>query len=115
MYTVEALLEDALRQGDEDAARGIARVIEKGRQRPAIIVTADYGKRRYVVAQEDEYLFNGIPNGSFDPQGHPHGWWVFGAQWLRGYGRVDEMYRTLSSSDVSKVERVDRKRVWGDA
>lgn len=37
----------------------------------------------------------------------------FGAQWVRAYGNVDEMYRTLSLYEVTSVRAVDRKRVWG--
>lgn len=77
----------------------------------AIVVTLAEGskKRRYVVAQEDEGMFEGdsavniVGNWRFN----------FGGQWLRSLGKVDEMYRTLSGNDVIKIQRIDRTKVWG--
>ncbi len=67
---------------------------------PAIVVTVM--RKRYVVDQSDEHEFH---DGKIP--------YAFGGQWLRGYGRVDEMYRLLSGAEVTKIERIDRTKVWG--
>jgi hypothetical protein len=72
-----------------------------------IIVTTKSGTktRRYVVVYEDRNMFAGIKDGPIDGR-EELGWrFHFGAQWLRGPGRVDEMYRTLSGSDIVRVTR----------
>ncbi len=66
---------------------------------PAIVVTIM--RKRYVVDQSDEHEFE---------EGRPY---MFGGRWLRSYGRVDEMHRLLSGGDVTKIERIERKKVWG--
>jgi hypothetical protein len=105
---VTTLLEHAT----PEEAKTILRILQRANRQPAIVVTMGLGNRRYVVAQEDEVSFEKIPDGPFKP-GHSD-WRVnFGAQWLRGYGRVDEMYRSLSLDDVTKVARISRDRVWG--
>jgi hypothetical protein len=109
-YQVADLLADALRDGDEEAVSAIGRVITRKASEPAILVTL--GGKRYVVATEDEHVFDRIPDGPHSLDSYR--FQVFGAQWLRGYGRVDEMYRSLSLCEVTKVQRVDRARVWGD-
>lgn len=95
----------------------------------SVVVTVDNGrKRRYVVASEDEHLFAGVPTGPINggkveadddvfevrwAREDALGRFSFGCQWLRGMGRVDEMYRTLSTWEIVKVERIDATRVWG--
>lgn len=74
----------------------------------AVIVTMREGSkdRRYVVASEDAYLFDGLPSGPIkrlDRFDGPH--FHFGAQWLRGPGRIDEMYRTLYAGDAVRITR----------
>lgn len=108
--------------------------------RTSVVVTIDGGfpggtKRRYVVAAEDEHYFARVRMGKVpEPKGTPAaggtvrtpsvaevrqareehlGRFYFGCQWLRGFGRVDEMYRTLGTWEVVKVERLPRDRVWG--
>lgn len=105
---VRTLLERA--ETPEEIAT-VARMLQRAHDAPAVLVTCADG-RRYVVAQEDESLFAEIPDGPFESSGMG-GFGGFGAQWLRGYGRVDEMYRSLSFWDVRKVARADRARVWG--
>lgn len=103
-----------------------------------VVVTVEQGSgktRRYVVAHEDAGLFDGVPDGPVPKaEGTPAaggatrppsvsdirltreeylGRFSFGCQWLRSLGRVDEMYRTLSTWEVVKVERLDSARVWG--
>ena len=87
-----------------EEAEALARVINRANAMPAVVVTLREGgkSRRYVVDQADE--------SDFDNGRVPH--W-FGGQWLRGYGRVDEMYRSLCGDEVVKVERLDRAKVWG--
>lgn len=105
----------------------------------SVVVTVEEGRstRRYVVVAEDEYLFASVPNGKVPvAEGTPAlggttrppsisdvrhareqhlGRFGFGCQWLRGLGRVDEMYRSLSTWEVVKVERIATARVWGSA
>ncbi len=104
--------------------------------RTSVVVTVEEGrtKRRYVVAAEDAHLFEDVPTGKVPvAQGTPAsdgirppsisdirgaredhlGRFSFGCQWLRSMGRVDEMYRTLSTWEVVKVERIAQDRVWG--
>lgn len=77
-----------------------------------VLVTVQEGskKRRYVVASEDAAEV--LAYRDTDPDDRP---WMFyfGAQWLRGYGNVDEMYRSLSMTDVVKIETADAGKVWG--
>jgi hypothetical protein len=88
--------------------------------RVVVTVTNGPGKtRRYVVVREDEDIFANRPDatgtkfaalygtgytGKFGGQ-------YFGAQWLRGPGRIDEQYRSLSGADMvgikHQVVRVD--------
>lgn len=102
----------------DDELRVLAAVLKRANDRPAIVVTVRQGvngTRRYVVAQEDEPMFADLPDGPIeraDRWDGPQFW--FGAQWLRGYGRVDEMYRTLSASEITRVARVNRAKVWGE-
>lgn len=105
----------------------------------SVVVTVEHGAgktRRYVVAREDQSLFQDVPAGTVPvAQGTPAlggetrppsvsdirltreqhlGRFSFGCQWLRSLGKVDEMYRTLSTWEVVKVERIDSARVWGN-
>lgn len=101
-----------------------------------VVVTVE-GKpaRRYVIDDRDEDLFDRVPSGKVpEAEGTPAaggatrppsvsdvrwaredhlGRFSFGCQWLRSLGKVDEMYRTLSTWEVVKVERLPRTRVWG--
>lgn len=98
-----------------DELRTLAAVLKRANDKPAVVVTLKEGtrSRRYVVSREDEHLFDDIPNGPIDGA-DVLGWRLwFGGQWLRSLGKVDEMYRSLSGSEIVKVQRIDRKRVWG--
>jgi hypothetical protein len=108
----------------------------------SIIVTVEEGRgtRRYVICREDEHLFARVPVGKVpEAEGTPClgpdgpgtgvrppsisdirraredylGRFSFGCQWLRSMGRVDEMYRSLSTWEVVKVERKPASKVWG--
>lgn len=96
----------------------------------ALVVTVDDGyegkgkRRRYVVTPEDEPLFGNFTGTlptlkvvSISDFRHAReeviGRFWFGAQWLRSYGRVDEMYRSLATYEVCKIERIGYARVWG--
>jgi hypothetical protein len=94
-----------------------------------IVVTVEHGAgrtRRYVVTPEDEYMFADAPSGKVPVlRGTPAsdgirepsvndirrsreerlGRFSFGCQWLRGPGKIDEMYRTLSTWEVVSVAR----------
>lgn len=102
-------IETLIQNATTDELRVIAQIAERARNKPAILATV--GKRRYVVAQEDEHVFDGFVPGE-NVQGMS-GMVSFGCQWMRSYGKVDEMYRTLSLWEVTKVQRVDRAKVWG--
>jgi hypothetical protein len=85
---------------------------------PAVVVTVREGSRhrRYVVAQEDEQALRRFVGHTPEQLATDLGQmgtvlFAFGGQWLRGPGRVDELYRSLSLADVVKVEAVDRDRV----
>lgn len=100
---------------------------KRANEKAAVVVTVESGskRRRYVVAQEDEGLFAAVPTGVVpepDPSSRQNivlaredylGRFYFGAQWLRSLGKVDEMYRTLGTYEVVKVERIARDKVWG--
>src|SRR5437773_934995 len=99
-----------------DELKLLGDIARRANAQPAVLVTVREGggSRGYVVAQEDEGIFRDIPDGAFssDSPGVRYILAAFGAQWLRSYGRVDEMYRTVSLAEVVKVERVNRERVW---
>ena len=103
-----------------------------------IVVTVENGggkTRKYVIVSEDAHLFDNVPTGKVpEAEGTPAlggttrppsvsdirgaredhlGRFSFGCQWLRGPGRVDECYRTLSTWEVVAVARVDRSKTWG--
>lgn len=106
----------------------IAAVLGRIARRPAVVVTLrGTPRRRYVVVTEDEPLFDGL-SGVLRPESRPGArdseveerfggmgavLTAFGCQWLRRLGAVDEMYRSVSVIEVTKVERIDRKRVFG--
>ncbi|MHB1762657.1 MAG: hypothetical protein ACYCS4_07960 [Acidimicrobiales bacterium] len=118
-----------LQESTTEELRTIVGIVKRIVDRPAVVVTVAHGnaKRRYVVAVEDEGLFDGLsgvlrresrPGACDDELDQRFGHMVapltsFGAQWLRRMGAVDEMYRLLSMAEVVKVERLDRRRVWG--
>lgn len=89
-----------------------------------VIVTCE-DNRRYVVVPEDEHLFAGAPAGrvmvgaatSIPDVRHAReeqlGRFHFGCQWLRGPGRVDEMYRTLGTWEIIRVKFVADERTRG--
>lgn len=107
-------LETLVANATDDELPAIAAALHRAQSKPCVLVTTLEGgkRRRYVVAQEDEdeiRKYVGCAESVLDRQ-----WQVwFGAQWLRGMGRVDEMYRSLSLSETVKVEEADRARVWG--
>jgi hypothetical protein len=112
----DSRLETILQHATTDELRVIAAIAERANAEPAILVTV--GGRRYVVAEEDELTFHNIPDGKYDYDPRNYGAGIldkvfFGAQWMRKYGKVDEMYRSLSGYEVTKVARVPRSRVWG--
>ena len=103
-------LDTIIQNATPDELRAITAAAERANARPAILVTI--GRRRYVVAQEDEWLFDAIKSSADLPYLQRYG--AFGCQWLRGYGRVDECYRTLGFEEITAITRADRKRVWGE-
>lgn len=127
--------ETLIRNATTEELKVLANIAKRAHDKPAIIVTVDGGfaggkTKRYVVQQEDEHYFDNVPTGKvpfkLERYGRPArvssyrrdreeylGRFWFGCRWLRGYGRVDEMYRTIGSYEVIKVERVDRNRVFG--
>ncbi len=125
MMEIETLIEHAT----EEELPVIAAVLRRIADRPAVVVTVRGGKtaRRYVVAVEDESLFDGL-SGAMRPESRPGArdsgfeerfggmgavLTSFGCRWLRRYGALDEMHRTLSVIEVTKVEHIDRHRVFG--
>lgn len=103
-------LETIIKNATDDEARALLAAVRRANAKPAVLVTVE-GGRRYVVAQEDEDEIR--PLVGRDPEEWQRSWGGFGARWMRGYGRVDEMHRTISLSDVVKVAEADRARVWG--
>lgn len=109
-------------------------------QLQAIVVTVEgTPARRYVVVDNYDY-FRDVPSGNvpeapqtpcLGPEGpgtgvrepavsdvreyrERHlGRFHFGCRWVRSLGRVDEMYRTLGTWEIIKVERLPYERVWG--
>jgi hypothetical protein len=110
--TVEALASNV--QSDEEA-KVLAQLIVREGHKPEVLVTVQHGvesKRRYVVDHEDREAVLALkPALQEDPRDRP--WFYFGARWLRAYGKVDEMHRSLSFSEVVKIEEADPRRVWG--
>lgn len=102
--------ETLMQHATDDELRVMVRILERADAKPAILVTIQ--GRRYVVAQEDEYRFEGVASGPYAIGNNSRIDW-FGGQWMRSYGKVDEMYRSLSGYDVTKIERADRSKVWG--
>jgi hypothetical protein len=100
---------------NEEEVRAVLGILQRANDAPAVVVTLPNGGgkgRRYVVSREDESMFDGINTpADFEETYGWRGW--FGGQWLRSYGRVDEMYRSLSGP-VLKIERIDRRKVWGE-
>jgi len=122
-------IETLLSHATDEELPAIAAVLKRIADAPAVVVTVRHNKstRRYVVSTEDESLFDGL-SGALISESRPGArdseveerfggmgavLTSFGCRWLRGYGRVDEMHRTLSMIEVIKVERIDRRRVFG--
>jgi hypothetical protein len=121
-------IETLIANATDDELPAIAAVLVRIAKRPAVVVTLrGTPRRRYVVATEDESLFDGLV-GNLRPESRSGGrdsevgerfggmgavLTSFGCRWLRRLGAVDEMYRTVSVVEVTKVERIDRKRVFG--
>jgi len=105
-----------IQNASDDELKVIGDVLARADAKPAVVVTLQEGskQRRYVVYQEDEYLFEGIHTPEAFQASHGR-FAYFGGQWLRQYGKVDEMSRTLSSSELVKIQRVPRNKVWGRA
>ena len=110
---------EMLLEATEEERQTIARVMTRIVDRPAIVVTVDLGtkRRRHVVAIEDEPVFDGLSGSLSEEFRTDHlsgmrGMVSFGCQRLRRMGVVDEMYRSLSLYEVTKVEWIDRARVW---
>jgi hypothetical protein len=109
-------VETLIRNATEDELPAIASALRRANERPAILVKLRTGGRRYVVCREDEHLFDdlvGLDEAELAERVRGAVLVPFGAQWLRGYGRVDEMYRSLSLSEVRGIRTADRARVWG--
>ena len=113
-----ALLETICANATEQELRTVLTVLDRAHAKPAVLVTLAEGSRsrRYVVEQEDEHEFDGLVGLSAQELRRHLSWRTpFGGRWLRGFGRVDEMYRTLSGEEVIKVEHENRDRVWRNA
>jgi hypothetical protein len=109
-------IETLIRNATEEELPAIASALKRANERPAILVTLRTGGRRYVVCQEDEHLFDdlvGLDEAQLAERVRHSLLVPFGAQWMRGYGRVDEMYRSLLLREVRRVTTADRARVWG--
>lgn len=105
-----------IRNATEEELLAIASALKRANKRPAILVTLRTGGRRYVVCREDEHLFEdlvGLDEAELAERVGRAVLVAFGAQWMRGYGRVDEMYRSLSLGEVTSIKTADRARVWG--
>jgi hypothetical protein len=112
-------LRSLMRHATEPEREVILNVLRRVVASPAVVVTVREGgrRRRYVVALEDEQELRRFVGHSAqqlqDELGGRAALLTFGAQWLRGPGRVDEMYRSLSMAEVVRVAVVDRSVVWG--
>jgi len=106
---VETLIENAT---DEELP-AIAAAMRRAQAKPCVLVTVQEGRgtRRYVVDREDEEQLRVLIGVPVEELRIGHYW--FGAQWLRGMGRVDEMHRSLGLYSVVKIAEADRARVWG--
>jgi hypothetical protein len=122
-------IETRIEHATDEELPAIAAVLRRIADRPVVVVTVrgDRTKRRYVVSVEDESLFDEF-SGVLRPESRSGArdsdveerfggmgavLTSFGCRWLRRYGAVDEMHRTLSIIEVIKVERIDRRRVFG--
>lgn len=103
-------LNELARHATDDELRTLAAVAGRAAAAPRIVVTVKVGKgtRRYVVCRDSEDVFDGIDNAEQLEEKFGHMGAIlasFGCQWLRGKGRVDECYRTLSMCEVVKIKR----------
>jgi hypothetical protein len=105
-----------LRHATQEEREAIRAAAQRAYEHPAIIVTIRHeGQRRYVVDQEDEHLFEALARlkAAEIKAAVANRLGGFGAQWVRRYGNVDEMHRTLAISEVTNVTSTERHRVWG--
>jgi hypothetical protein len=102
-----------IRNATDDELVVIKSILQRAATKPAIVVTLDIDNRRYVVDQADEHLFEDTPDGPTPEDRYDRPRFDFGARWLRQYGKVDEMHRSLGGYEVKKVQRIDRAKVWG--
>jgi hypothetical protein len=113
-------LETLLQHATPEELAALTGLIKRIAARPAVLVTVRHGsgQRRYVVDLADEETLRPYVGKSqaelAEASRGMAGMLSFGCQWLRGFGRVDEMARTLSLYEVLKVEEVPRRRVRGD-
>lgn len=113
-------LETLVQHANPEELAVLAGLMKRIAARPAVLVTVRHGsgQRRYVVDLADEEALRpyvGMTQAELaEASRGMAGTLGFGCQWLRGFGRVDEMTRTLSLHEVLKVEEAPRKRVWGD-
>jgi hypothetical protein len=110
---------DLLAAATEEELRVLVAVIKRLNDRPAILVTVGRGggkRRRYVVVEDEETIRPYVGKSQAElaelSRG-PNGMTPIGCRWLRAFGKVDEMYASLSLYEVVKVEEVDRAKVWG--
>ena len=112
-------IEDLIAAATEEELPVLAVIIKRLNDRPAILVTvgrAGGQRRRYVVIEDEETIrpYVGKTEAELAELSRgPNGLTPIGARWLRAFGKVDEMYASLSLYDVVKVEEADRRRVWG--
>jgi hypothetical protein len=110
---------DLARYATTEELAVIANVVQRANDRPAVLVTVKHGgfRRRYVVDRADEEQLRDYVGKSETELAElsrgMRGMLGFGCQWLRRYGRVDEMHRSLSLHEVVKVEQANRAKVWG--
>jgi hypothetical protein len=112
-------IKDLLAAATDEELPVLAAVIKRLNDRPAILVTVGRGgsrRRHYVVVEDEEAIrpYVGKSHAELAKlRRGPNGMTPIGCQWLRAYGKVDELYVSLSLDDVVKVEETDRAKVWG--
>jgi hypothetical protein len=88
-------------------------------KRIAALVTVRHGggRRRYVVDLADEEALRPYVGKTeaelAEASRGMAGMLSFGCQWLRAFGRVDELARTLSLDEVLKVQEAPLARLGG--
>jgi hypothetical protein len=109
-------LEVLMQHATVDELRVIVGIMQRANDRPAILVTTQTeGGRRYVVSQSDEPIVLGLIGLSSAELAErvKYSNAYVGARWMRGYGNVDEMYRSLGVHEITSVRTADRSKVWG--